>query len=80
MTLSDFEGNISIKRPRYLILSIFEPYWLNQKFDFNEWIMNNSGLVKPVNAWFADSEQKNPILIIYEFNWENYQAENNSIF
>lgn len=72
-TQEQFEGRLVKERPRYLILSIFEPYWLNQQFDFNIWIQNNSNLLKPVNAWFQDAERKQPILIIYEFNWSNYK-------
>lgn len=70
MTQEDFEGNITLKKPRYLILSIFEPYWLNQKFDFNIWIQNNSNWIRIAREpWFADAQKQQPILIIYEIDW-----------
>lgn len=74
MTQEDFEGNISAKRARYFILSVFEPFWLNPVFDPNKWVQANSNFIIPVNAWFEDAEQKQPVLIVYELNWSNFKG------
>ncbi|MFH1249398.1 MAG: glycosyltransferase family 39 protein [archaeon] len=82
MGLEEFEGNFTTRKPKYLILSAFEPYWLNQKFDFNQWIQNNSNRMSiPVEPWYSDPATKQqPVLIIYQINWDNNNTLNNSLF
>lgn len=69
----ELEGMALFKKPKYLVLSSFEPANLQPKIDFAPWLSNHSDIIRPVNAWFADKEQQQPILIIYEFNWNNYK-------
>ena len=79
MNKSEFITLILRDKPRYLVNSIFEPYWLNPTFDVNQWLSTHQDFVRPVNAWFADAEKQQPVLVIYEFNWNNYQLLNESI-
>jgi 4-amino-4-deoxy-L-arabinose transferase-like glycosyltransferase len=68
-TREEFDKAIKKDKPKYIVLSIFEPYWLNQKFDFNDWLKDNPDFIRPVNAWFEDAERQKAVLIIYETNW-----------
>ena len=51
------------KKPKYLMLSIFE----NHKEWMYEYPQKHNDTLIPVKAWFADSQKKQPIIIIYEF-------------
>ena len=53
------------KKPKYLVVSAFEnhPDWTN------EWLSENQKILKPVQAYFADVEKKQPVLIVYEINY-----------
>lgn len=77
---TDFIRLVLEKRPRYMVLSVFEPGQKQWTFDFPT---NHPGVVYPVNAWFQDSgENQNPLLIIYSFNYtalQNEIKENNSL-
>ncbi len=58
---TDFDEFIDQKKPSHLIVSIFEPHppWIN------EWLQQNQQRLTPVQAYFADQEQKQPLLIVY---------------
>ena len=59
----EFPGFIKEKRPKYMVLSKLElsPDWAYS------WPEKNQDKVKPVQVYFADQEQKIPILIVYQF-------------
>ncbi len=60
---SDFNKIIEESKPRYIVISAFQPLpqWTY------EWPNKNPDKVAPVKAYFADSEKKQPLLIVYEF-------------
>ena len=64
MNESEFDALIEKTKPRYLLESVFEPnpaawgYALPERYN-SVW--------KPVRVWFADKEQKQAVLIIYEY-------------
>ncbi|MBU0894307.1 MAG: glycosyltransferase family 39 protein [Nanoarchaeota archaeon] len=64
---TDFEAFVEFKKPRYLILSIFEqnPDWT---FQYPE---KHPGLLVPVQA-YQQGEQA--VLVIYEFNYSNVSS------
>jgi hypothetical protein len=59
---SAFEDYLNVNKPRLLEVSGFEnhPAWTN------DWLSANQERAKPIKVYFADAEQKQPILIIYE--------------
>ena len=63
-TEEQFESLVKEKKPKYMIVSIFEnghPDWsYNPPEKYQK-------LLKPANAWFADQEKRQAVLIIYEF-------------
>jgi hypothetical protein len=63
--ISEMETTISKYHPRFLILSVFEqhPQW------FLNYPQEHPNLLKPVQGYFADANQQQPLLIIYEFNY-----------
>ncbi|MEM3074690.1 MAG: hypothetical protein QW727_01990 [Candidatus Pacearchaeota archaeon] len=64
MNESSFEELLNKAKPKYMMVSIFEP-------NHPEWSYNipkkYRESIMPVKVWFADAEQKQPILIVYEF-------------
>lgn len=56
---------IEENNPRYLMVSIFErhPDWTQQ------WINDNSARLRPVKAYFADPQQKQILLVVYEISY-----------
>ena len=60
---SNFEETIKELRPRYLVLSIFEVH-SEEVLSYSE---KYQDILKPVQAYFADPEQTQPVLVVYEF-------------
>jgi 4-amino-4-deoxy-L-arabinose transferase-like glycosyltransferase len=60
---SDFDSYIKENKPRFLMISIFEnhPTWAYT------WPNGNNS--RAVQAYFSDSDKKQPVLIIYEINY-----------
>ena len=60
---TEFRDQVQKYKPKYIVFSVFEPHGVTleypQKF--------NSSL-EPVQAYFADTEKQQPILVIYKFN------------
>ncbi|MBU2633721.1 MAG: glycosyltransferase family 39 protein [Nanoarchaeota archaeon] len=69
----EFEKEIRELKPKYMILSVFEVH--------SETMLNYPqqypNILKPVQAYFADSEQTQPLLVIYEFT--GYEFENSTL-
>ena len=63
------------KRPKFLVVSVFEPPYLTPSWSYS-WPQKYPDLAVPVKAWFADAEQKQPMLIIYLLNWNNFKGFN----
>lgn len=62
---SVFWKNITVIKPKYLVVSVFEPGFTPQwAYD---WPQRNNETVKPVQVYFLDPEQKQVALVIYEF-------------
>lgn len=53
-------------KPRYLVWSVFESSG-NPNSDYTNYIRTHESQLTPVQAYFADKEQKQPLLIIFEF-------------
>jgi len=51
--------------PKYLVISVFEPWVPQWTYTF---VQGKENIFKPVQAWFNDAERKQPVLVIYEFN------------
>ena len=60
---SEFEEKIKQLKPRYLVLSVFEIH-SEEVLSYPE---KYQSILKPVQAYFADAEQTQPVLIVYEF-------------
>ena len=60
------DEKIKSYRPKYLIWSVFENSGKPDS-DYTKYIQSHQSELKPVQAYFADKEQKQPILIIFEF-------------
>ena len=63
---SQLDSLIEEEKPRYIMVSIFEnhPSWTNQ------WVNDNVNRLNPVRAYFADVENTQAILIVYEINYK----------
>ena len=61
----EFNNYLIKKKPRFLQVSIFErhPDWITN------WISKNQNKINPVQVYFKDKTKKQPILIIYEVNY-----------
>ena len=66
-TPEEFTEIMNKEKPKYYVVSIFESYYPEWTYAYPE---NKSNFI-PVKAWFADKEQKQPILIIYEIKYSN---------
>ncbi|MFC1685667.1 ArnT family glycosyltransferase [Nanoarchaeota archaeon] len=63
-----FNEEINENKPKYLVISSFEPGFTPQwAYD---WPQRHNESAIPVQAFFADQEQKQPLLIIYELKWD----------
>lgn len=63
---SAFDNNLTRVKPRYLIVSVFEPGFTPPwAYD---WPQRHPELVTPVKSYFSDAAQTQPILVVYEFN------------
>jgi len=60
---ADFDKFIADYKPRFMVISVFErsPDWTY------DWPDKNQGRVVPVQAYYADVERQQPLLIIYQF-------------
>lgn len=65
-TSGQLGGFINSEKPRYVVVSVFEPSNPQWTLDYPQ---QNPSMFKPVKAWFSDQEQKNPILIVYEVDY-----------
>jgi len=63
-TQEEFTELIKKLRPKFFVTSVFEPWVPQWTYNYTQQYPEQ---FKPVKAWFADAEQKQPILIIYEF-------------
>ena len=64
-----FDNKIKQLKPRYIVIDAFQPVF-TPKWAY-DWPQRHSNSVVPVQAYFADPEKKQPLLIIYEF--KNYE-------
>jgi 4-amino-4-deoxy-L-arabinose transferase-like glycosyltransferase len=64
---SAFNDKISMLKPRYLVVSLFEPGF-TPKWAF-DWPQKHNETAVPVKAYFLDAEQKNVALVIYELKY-----------
>lgn len=62
-TEQQFEEFLKEKNPKYLVASIFEKQHPDWSYNPPE---KYQSFMKPVRIWFADQEQKQPILIIWQ--------------
>ena len=62
---TEFKQHVLKYKPKYIVFSIFEPHGETLAYPEK---FNNS--LEPVKAYFADTEQKQPMLIVYRF--KNY--------
>jgi predicted membrane protein len=67
---ADFEALIAKEKPKYLEISIFEPH---PEFVYKWPSMNNS---IPVQVYYADKTNKQPVLIVYELNPGEQKTDN----
>ncbi|MFH1331682.1 MAG: glycosyltransferase family 39 protein [archaeon] len=60
---ADFDKFITDYKPKFMVISVFErsPDWTY------DWPEKNQDRVVPVQAYYADAEQKQPLLVIYQF-------------
>jgi len=67
-TKEEFMKIIDLKKPKYMSISMFEP-------SAPEWSFTFAGeypsKFNPVKVWFADETEQQPILIIYEINYNS---------
>lgn len=63
MNESAFEELLDKTKPKYMMVSVLEPHHPEWSYNMSE---KYQKFLKPVQAWFADQEQKQPILIVYE--------------
>lgn len=65
----EFDKIIQKYFPKYYVVSIFEPSVPQWTYTYPE----NKSNFNPVKIWFADAEQKQPVLIIYEITYNQSQ-------
>ncbi len=66
-TSEEFDNVIDHYRPKYYVVSVFEPSIPQWTYSYPE----NKSNFQPVKAWFSDPEQKQPLLIIYQISYLN---------
>ena len=64
-TSEEFDKVIENYKPKYYIVSAFEPSIPQWTYTYPQ---NKSNFI-PVKVWFSDQEQKQPLLIIYEISY-----------
>ncbi len=65
ITEDQFNSRVKEIKPDFLIIHVFEPVFTPQwAYTYPE---RHPELLEPVQAYFADQEQKQPLLIIYKF-------------
>jgi len=74
-TPEEYDQVILDLKPKYLIISVFEPAVPQWTYSYPQ---RNISMYQPVKAWFSDPQQTQPILIIYEVNYEGNPGLNNS--
>ncbi|MEM0465205.1 MAG: hypothetical protein QXW97_00715 [Candidatus Pacearchaeota archaeon] len=69
-----FNEYIKFKKPKFVIVSIFEPsftpHWAY------EWANKNNQSVKPVRAYFLDQNKQQLALVIYEVDYSKFGIKN----
>lgn len=63
-TPEELDELINSIKPKYYVASVFEPAVPQWTLSYPQ---EHSEMLKPVKAWFADAEQKQAILVIYEY-------------
>lgn len=63
---SAFNEKILEYKPKYLVISAFEPAF-TPKWAY-DWPQRHNDSVIPVQVYFADAEKKQAVLVIYQFN------------
>lgn len=71
-TSEEFDKVIADYKPKYYVVSVFEPSIPQWTYSYPE----NKSNFQPVKAWFSDAEQKQPILIIYQITYDNIISPN----
>jgi len=71
-TEEDFERFVDLKRPRFMILSVFESHeqW------FLEYPQKHPELLVPRYGYPSNKQQ--PMIVVYEFDYGGYSSEDNS--
>jgi hypothetical protein len=73
-----FDEEIKKIKPRYIIVSVFEPVFTPQWA--YEWPQKHNDTIVPVQAYFENNNQNQPLLIIYEFKNEKQNQTPSSLF
>ena len=63
-------------KPKFLVVSIFEPAVPQWTYNFPN---NYSTYFNPVKVWYTDKEQTQPMLVIYEYLSDNSQSSKQNI-
>jgi hypothetical protein len=64
---SAFDAKVMEYKPKYVVISVFEPGFTPQWA--YTWPENHTNIAKPVKAFYDASDNKQPLLIIYELNF-----------
>ncbi|MBU3912760.1 MAG: DUF63 family protein, partial [Nanoarchaeota archaeon] len=67
-TSEEFTELIKKLRPKFFVISIFEPWVPQWTYSYPQ---EHPEQLKPVKAWFSDAQQQQPLLVIYELNYSN---------
>ena len=63
---SDFDMELKENNPKFVIVSVFEPAFTPQwAYAYAD---KHKDLFTPVKAYFADQQQKQPLLVVYQYN------------
>jgi len=74
--IEEFDEYMSENRPRFFIISVFEPQLFKEEFRWvHEWLDKNQDRAVPVQAYFSDVERKQPLLIIYQIKYDVADSE-----
>lgn len=61
-----FNEKIKEVKPKYVVVSVFEPgFTPSWAYD---WPQRNNETLKPVKVYFSDSQNNQPVLVVYEFS------------
>jgi len=66
----ELDAYIGENKPKFFVVSVFErhPEWTNL------WVDENQGRLQPVKVYFADAQQTNAVLIVYEIKYNALQS------